>query len=76
MKKLIVIVISVFMILYFTMILLMMSQGLFSATPVRVKVILIIAGTFIVGIMGAMAATMIARLREIDKEDKDDLSKY
>jgi hypothetical protein len=40
-----------------------------------VKIYVFLIGLFIVAIMGGMIATLITRLKEIDKEDKNDLSK-
>lgn len=40
------------------------------------RVVLAIIGIASVSMMGAMIATLISRLKEISKEDKDDLSKY
>lgn len=40
------------------------------------RVVLAIIGIGSVSMMGAMIATLISRLKEISKEDKDDLSKY
>ena len=75
-KKLITIVISVFVLLYFSTVLILLSQGLLESEPTSVKVYVFLIGLFIVAIMGGMVATLITRLKEIDKEDKDDLSKY
>jgi len=76
MKKLITIVISVFVLLYFGTSLVLLSQGLLETEPISVKIYVFLIGLFIVTIMGAMIATLITRLKEIDKEDKNDLSKY
>jgi len=40
------------------------------------KAVLAVMGIGSIAMMGAMIATLISRLKEISKEDKDDLSKY
>jgi len=40
------------------------------------KAVLAVMGIGSIAMMGAMIATLISRLKEINKEDKDDLSKY
>ncbi len=40
------------------------------------RIIMGIVGLVILGVLCAMIYTLIVRLKEIDKEDEDDLSKY
>ena len=44
--------------------------------PLPVRIILIAVGIGSVCLIGAMIYTLIHRLKEIDREEKDDLSKY
>jgi len=76
MKKLIIVIISIFVLLYFGTSLVLLSQGVLESEPISVKIYIFLIGLFIVTIMGGMVVTLITRLKEIDKEDKNDLSKY
>lgn len=74
MKKLTPIIISVITIVYFAMYFIMIF--FIDKTSGFDTVFMVIFGLTGLGFIIAMIYTLMVRLKEIDKEDKDDLSKY
>jgi hypothetical protein len=75
-KKLIPIVITVILISYLAIYLWLPLSIFDKAEPFAVKVFISALGAGAAGMIAAVIYTLIIRLKEIDKEDKDDLSKY
>lgn len=50
--------------------------GILSKAPIMVTVLLTVLAVAIAGALIALIYTLVTRLREIDKEDDDDLSNY
>lgn len=74
MKKLAPILISIIMIGYFSI---YVSLFFLIEEPSGIGVLfLVVFGLIGVGFIGAIIYTLRSRLKEIDKEDPDDLSKY
>jgi uncharacterized membrane protein len=74
MKKLAPIIITIFTVLYlggyaYTLLFLVEDAGVW-------RYIMGIIGLVVLGVLCAMIYTLFIRLKEIDKEDDDDLSKY
>lgn len=76
MKKIVPVVITVFVVTYLSAYLFLLSTGIQDDVPFQVKIFIIMIGLAIAGIMGGMIATLAIRLKELNKEDNDDLSKY
>jgi len=70
------ILISVFVIAWFCVYLLFISLGFQEEAPLVLKLLMFFFGITVAGLIGGMVATLFIRLKEIDKESKDDLSKY
>lgn len=76
MKKVVPIVITGVALCYLVGYALILRLGFQDEVPFSVKLFILLIGLTIVGIIGGLIATLFMRLKEIDKEDKDDLSKY
>lgn len=76
MKKLVPVVITVILISYLAFYLWIPIQVFKTSEPFIGKVIGSAVGAAAIGMIVAAIYTLVVRLREIDKEDKDDLSKY
>ncbi len=75
-KKIAPIIVVGLLTLYLLGYLIMMLTGMMVDTPNIIKVVLGLIAVMIVIIIGALIYTLNIRLKEIDKEDDDDLSKY
>ncbi|PKM54856.1 MAG: hypothetical protein CVV00_06485 [Firmicutes bacterium HGW-Firmicutes-5] len=75
-KKIAPIIVVGLLTLYLFGYLIMMLTGMMVDTPGVIKVVLGLIAVIIVIIIGALIYTLKIRLKEIDKEDDDDLSKY
>lgn len=75
-KKIAPIIVVGLLTLYLLGYLIMMLTGMMVDTPSVIKVVLGLIAVMIVIIIGALIYTLKIRLKEIDKEDDDDLSKY
>lgn len=74
MKKVAPIIITVVIAIYlgaYAYVLIVMTKGMGFA-----RIILAFFGLVVLGILGALLITLRERLKEIDKEDDDDLSQY
>ncbi|MCK8058649.1 MULTISPECIES: hypothetical protein [unclassified Fusibacter] len=76
MKKAIPVIISIIMISYFTLYLIIPLSVFGDGTAWIEKALVLLIPTIGLGFIAAIIYTLIIRLKEIDKEDKDDLSKY
>jgi hypothetical protein len=65
-------ILTLYLLGYLTMIL----TGMMIDMPEGIKVVLGVIAVIIVIVIAALIYTLIIRLKEIDKEDDDDLSKY
>lgn len=76
MKRIVPILITVFVVTYLGAYLFLLSTGIKEGVPFQVKIFIFLIGLAVAGIIGGMIATLIIRLKELNKEDNDDLSKY
>jgi uncharacterized membrane protein len=75
-KKVAPVVIVIFICGYLVAYLIALMVGMMSGVPWVAKIGLFFGGFVIVSIITALIYTLVDRLREIEREDKDDLSKY
>lgn len=76
MKKVAPIIITLLLITYALLYLLVPIAVFKGDEPLLAKAFVLIIPAFALAFMGALIYTLFIRLKEIDREDKDDLSQY
>lgn len=76
MKKIVPVIITIIVICYLMLYLLLPLSLFGEGEPIFAKVLVIGMAAIAAGMIVAMISTLITRLKEINKEDEDDLSQY